>query len=107
MLGEALLVYPIFSDEADDISVYIPKGDWYNYPTGKQIRNKNEDGGKIDLSGEFSNINIFMKGGSILPYQDSLSKFIPNTHNLHEEKTELIIIPDTEKHYAEGDPESI
>ena len=103
MLGEALLVYPIFSDEADDISVYIPKGDWYNYPTGEQIRNKNEDGGKINLSGEFSNINIFMKGGYIIPYQDSLSKFIPNTHNLHEEKTELIIIPDTENHFAKGD----
>ena len=107
MLGESLIVYPIFSDEVNDVSVYIPKGDWYKYPTGEQIRNKSEDiyeyGGIINLSGEFNVINIFMKGGKIIPYQDTFSKFIPNSHKLNEEPTELIIIPDTENYCAEGD----
>ena len=31
MLGEELIVYPIFSDEVNDINVYMPKGDWLTF----------------------------------------------------------------------------
>lgn len=81
----------------------MPKGDWLSFPKGEIIRRKDEEGGMISLSGNFNNINIFMRGGSILPYQDALNKYIPNTYALHEQPTELIIIPDSENHYAEGD----
>ena len=103
MLGDALIVYPIFNDEINNINVYIPTGDWYIFPTGELFRNKSEDGDIVNLSGKFNNINIFMRGGYILPYQDTFSQYIHNSHALHYEPTELIIIPDTEKHYAEGD----
>ena len=103
MLGDNLIVYPVFSDETDDIIVYMPKGDWLSFPKGEIIRRKDEEGGMISLSGNFNNINIFMRGGSILPFQDALNKYIPNTYALHEQPTELIIIPDSENHFAEGD----
>ena len=103
MLGEALIVYPIFSDEINDINVYMPKGDWYTFPEGEIFRKKTEDGGIVNLSGDFNIVNIFMRGGYILPYQDTFSKYIPNSHKLHDEPTEIIIIPDSESHYAEGD----
>ena len=103
MLGEALIVYPVFNDSIEDIKVYIPKGDWYTFPSGEIIRNKTEGGEKITLSGDYNNINIFMRGGYILPFQDTFSKFIPNTHQLHEEFTELIIIPDSENYSAKGE----
>ena len=103
MLGNALIVYPIFNDETDDIFVYMPKGDWFSFPKGEMIRKKSEEGDMIRLPGKFNNINIFMRGGYILPYQDALNKYIPNTHGLHQEPTELIIIPDSENHYAEGE----
>ena len=103
MVGNALLIYPIFKNETDNIEVYLPKDDWSIFPNGEIVRNKTEDGGKISLSGEFSNVNIFMRGGYIFPYQDTFSKYVPNSHYLQKEKTELFIIPDSESHLASGD----
>ena len=102
MIGDALLLYPNFNDETFDIYRYIPKGDWYTFPYGEKIRDNKEELDSIILSGEFDNINIFMRGGYILPYQDTFSQFISNTHKLHDIPTELIIIPDKSS-YAEGD----
>ena len=62
MLGESLIVYPVFSDSIEDINDYMPKGDWYIFPSGEMIRNKTEGGKKIKLSGDYNNINIFMGG---------------------------------------------
>ena len=102
MIGDALIIYPIFSDETFFINVYLPKWDWYTFPSGEEIRNKNE-AGFITLSGEFDNINIFMRGGYILPFQDTSVKFIPNSYQLHNESTQLIIITNSESHEAEGE----
>ena len=103
MIGESLILYPNFNNETNNISVYMPKGDWYAYPNGEMIKNKNEDGGIINLSGEFGKINLFMKGGHVIPFQNTFDEFIPNTYKLHEKPTELIIMPDSENHYAEGE----
>ncbi len=102
MIGDAILLYPNFNDDTFDIYRYIPKGDWYTFPYGEKIRDNKEELDSIILSGEFDNINIFMRGGYILPYQDTFSQFISNTHKLHDIPTELIIIPDKSS-YAEGD----
>ena len=103
MLGDAFVIYPIFKDDTDNIEVYLPKDDWSVFPSGEIIRNKTEDGGIISLSGKFAKVNIFMKGGMIFPYQDTFSKYIPNTYSLQKEKTELFILPDSEAHLASGD----
>ena len=102
MIGDAILLYPNFNDETLNIYRYIPKGDWYTFPFGEKIKDNKEESDSIILSGKFDNINIFMRGGYILPYQDTFSQFIPNTHKLHDIPTELIIIPDKSS-YAEGD----
>ena len=44
-----------------------------------------------------------MRGGKIIPYQNTADKFIPNTKALNNEKTELYIIPDSVNHMASGD----
>ena len=44
-----------------------------------------------------------MRGGQIFPHQNTENKFIRNTKALNKEKTELYIIPDSEKHIANGD----
>ena len=103
MLGDSLILYPNFHDETDDTSAYLPKGDWYTYPQGEMVKSLNEDGGNIVLSGEFGKINLFMKGGHIIPFQNTFDEFIPNTYKLHEKPTELIIMPDSENHFAEGE----
>ena len=104
MIGDAFLVYPIYKDETDDIEVYMPKDDWSFFPNGTTYKTKGDwEGGKIKLSGEFSIIHIFMRGGQIFPYQNTFNKFIANTYSLHKEKTALYIIPDSENHIACGD----
>ena len=104
MVGDTFIVYPIFTDETNNIEVYMPKDDWNVFPSGEIFKNKNEwEGGKISLSGEYNNINIFMRGGQIFPHQNTENKFIRNTKALNKEKTELYIIPDSEKHIANGD----
>ena len=104
MVGDALLIYPIYRDETDDIEVYMPKDDWNIFPTGEIYKTKKEwPGGKIKLSGEFININIFMRGGQIFPYQNTFDKYIENSNALVKEKTQLFIIPESETHIAKGD----
>ena len=103
MIGDALILYPNFNDETFNISVYLPKDDWFSFPNGEIVRNKSEKSGQISLSGEFGNINIFMRGGHILPYQETFKSFVANSHKLHNISTELIIIPDSNSHFAKGD----
>ena len=104
MVGDAFIIYPIFTDETNDIEVYMPKDDWSIFPSGEIYKTKSDwAGGKVTLSGEFNKINIFMRGGQIFPHQDNENKFIPNTKALNKEKTELYIIPDSEEHFAKGD----
>ena len=104
MVGDALLIYPIFKNETDDVEVYLPQDDWFTYPEGVLIRNQTEDPGMITVSGEFNRVNIFVRGGSIFPHQDTFHKAIMNTFYLHKEKTDLVIVPDTtDSHIAAGD----
>ena len=104
MVGDAFLVYPVYKDETDDIEVYMPKDDWSKFPSGEIYKSKGDwEGGKIKLSGEFNIIHIFMRGGQIFPFQNTFDKFIPNSHALQKEKTQLYIIPDSETHIASGD----
>ena len=104
LVGDTFLIYPIYKDETDEIEVYMPKDDWNLFPSGEIYKTKKDwPGGKIKLSGEFNNINIFVRGGKIFPYQNTFDKFIKNTNALLQEKTQLYIIPDSETHIAEGD----
>ena len=103
MIGDAFVIYPIFNDKTDNIEVYLPKDDWNIFPTGEIFKNKKDESGKITLSGEYNIINIFMRGGYIVPYQDTFNKYIANSHYLNKEKTELFIIPDSESYLASGD----
>ena len=104
LVGDALLVYPVYKDETDEIEVYMPKDDWSEFPSGKIYKSKDDwEGGKIKLSGEFNIIHVFMRGGQIFPFQNTFDKYIANTKALQKEKTQLFIIPDSETHIASGD----
>ena len=104
MLGDTFLIYPIFKEETDNIVVYMPSDDWNKFPSGDIYKSRREwYGGTVRLSGEYDQLHIFMRGGKIIPYQNTADKFIPNTKALNNEKTELYIIPDSVNHMASGD----
>ncbi len=103
MLGPSLILYPVFKNEEDDIEVYLPNDDWNVYPTGENFKSKGDNGSNVKLSGEFNKIHIFMRGGRIIPYQETLEEFVPNTEALKDKPTELIISQNTVAHTAIGD----
>lgn len=62
MFGPALLVCPVTEDKTE-ISVYLPKGIWYDFWTGEKF----EGGKTITCSAPLDSIPVFVKAGSVLP----------------------------------------
>ena len=100
MIGEAILICAFFDNEENDKEFILPNSNFNLYPSGQNIINYSSEDDiqfrKKSLSGKLSVLHIFLRGGYILPMQDTFSKFILNTHYLREEKINLIINPDHE-----------
>jgi alpha-glucosidase (family GH31 glycosyl hydrolase) len=97
MIGDAFLLTPSFDAEEKDYEGYLPNAHWNAFPSGKVLRDFNKESDKGDkylFSGKFSDINLFMRGGKIVPRQESDNPFIPNTNSLRKVSTQLIINPD-------------
>ncbi|MFI3176641.1 MAG: glycoside hydrolase family 31 protein [Eubacteriales bacterium] len=61
MLGESLLVAPTFDE--DTISVYLPKGKWYDLVSGEVL-----SGGKfLERTPKIDEITVFMRENTVLP----------------------------------------
>ncbi|WP_130859547.1 alpha-xylosidase [Gracilibacillus phocaeensis] len=98
MLGDAILVAPIFNDEGIG-SFYLPEGKWTHYLTNSVI-----EGGKwIKEKYDYFNLPIFIKPNTILPtgknenhpvydYSDQLVFKLYKIENDHEVIKELVNI---------------
>ena len=62
MVGDNLLVAPVFAGETRR-KVYLPKGKWYDFYTGKLAG----DGGVIEVKAELDKIPLFVKDGGLIP----------------------------------------
>lgn len=68
LLGNNLMVCPITVKDAKTRSLYLPKGTWFDYWSGKKI-----DGGKyIHVVAPLDTIPLFVKGGGIIPMQQDM-----------------------------------
>lgn len=64
MFGPSLLINPVTTYKARTRSLYLPSGiGWYELKTGKYI----EGGTTIQADAPYSDIPIFVRGGSIIP----------------------------------------
>lgn len=62
MLGDSLLVAPVFSEEGD-VSYYLPKGTWTHLLSGRTV-----EGGKwLQESYDFFGLPLFVRPNTILP----------------------------------------
>jgi alpha-glucosidase (family GH31 glycosyl hydrolase) len=64
MNGESLLVAPVYKNEAKRDSIYLPKGTWYDYWSGKSME------GSTWLNGyeaPLDKLPLFIKAGAIIP----------------------------------------
>jgi alpha-D-xyloside xylohydrolase len=63
MFGPAFLVNPVCTPGATSRSVYLPRGAWYDFWTGKKI-----DGGvRMDAEAPVSTMPLYVRAGSIVP----------------------------------------
>ncbi len=77
MMGEFLLVAPVFNMESER-TVILPKGNWYNFYTGEFAGN----GEIIKIENKLDKIPLFVKDGGIIPMMPKVrqtSEWIKNT----------------------------
>jgi alpha-glucosidase (family GH31 glycosyl hydrolase) len=102
MLGDALILFPVFDLNTNDKKVQFPYGNWNRFQNGNKIIFDNENM-TVELSGEYEDIHLFIRGGFIVPFQDCFGKtYIKNTHYLLQEKINFVINPSKENN-AKGD----
>ncbi|CAF0824122.1 unnamed protein product, partial [Didymodactylos carnosus] len=66
LVGSALMITPVTDNNTNEIDVYIPSRDWYDYYNGKQIKVNKET---IKVAAPLDTIPIFLRGGYIIPTQ--------------------------------------
>jgi alpha-glucosidase len=68
MFGDALMVCPVTTKGAATRTVYLPKGDWFDYWTGK----KYTGGRHVNVVCPLDTMPIFAKAGAIIPMQPGM-----------------------------------
>ena len=93
MLGQAFLLCAFYENNENSKFFLLPNENFNYYPTGKKLVDykDNFNGSKIELSGKMDKIHLFLRGGFIIPYQNTLDKFILNSEQLRNEKINLIV----------------
>ena len=91
MFGEAFLICTFYDNNENEKEFEFPNSHFNKYPEGINILNYGDKNKAIKLSGELNKVHIFLRGGFIIPYQDTFNKYILNSMKLKEEKLNLII----------------
>ena len=63
MVGDHLLVAPLFAGETGGRKLTLPPGQWFDFWTGKSV----SGGTSIKIAADNRNIPIFVKSGAVLP----------------------------------------
>lgn len=63
MFGDSILVAPVIEKGARTRQVYLPKGVWHDYWTGRIY----EGGQVVDVFAPLDQVPLFVKGGAIIP----------------------------------------
>ena len=97
MIGSALLIPPVLHEGLTNTYPYCPNEHWFNLRTFTQVytyKPGRQDGEQITLPGGWDYVNVLLRGGSIIPFQDALTAKVRRTEMLFTLSTELIVAPD-------------
>lgn len=97
LIGKSILVIPVLYKDATTVNVYCPNENWYDLRSRTQrvVYDKEAKEGKtLTLPGDFEYVNLFIRGGSIIPFQDALALRVRRTAALAQMPVEIIIAPD-------------
>ena len=106
MLGEALLLCAFFENHEKNKTFIFPNSNFNMYPSGYTVLNYTNNSNysnklRKSLSGKLNELHLFMRGGYIIPMQDTFDNYVMNTYYLRQQKINLIINPDHEG-YSKG-----
>lgn len=101
MLGDSLLVAPVFSKD-NDVTYYLPKGNWYGYLDGK-IRSSN--GEHVEEVHDFKSLPLLVRPNSVFlsagvdvvptkPDYDYSEDVLVNIFELKDNEEKLVQVPD-------------
>jgi lysosomal alpha-glucosidase len=107
MIGPALHYAPCLKETTESYNATFPRGIWSNFPSGKPFLSysnfTNSSENKVTkMSGSYDVLNIFMRGGNIIPYQAALQNNVLRSSDLEKLPITLLISPD-QNGYAAGD----
>ena len=69
MVGDSILVAPVYQPDRSERMVYLPKGNWYDFWTGKSYQGQTHIIAKAPLE----TMPIFIKAGAILPLAPAMN----------------------------------
>eukprot|EP00829_Urostomides_striatus_P004986 TRINITY_DN154_c0_g2_i3.p1 TRINITY_DN154_c0_g2~~TRINITY_DN154_c0_g2_i3.p1 ORF type:complete len:917 (-),score=241.77 TRINITY_DN154_c0_g2_i3:63-2813(-) len=96
MIGPSILIPPVLFEGLLKTWPYCPNQNWYNLLDFTQVF-KYKAGGtgdQIELPAGFDWVNVLLRGGSIIPYQDAIKNKVKRTEALKVLPMELIVGPD-------------
>ncbi|XP_014481924.1 PREDICTED: lysosomal alpha-glucosidase-like [Dinoponera quadriceps] len=93
--GSSLMINPVLEEDADNITVYIPRGLWYDYYT---LASFFSIGKHFTLPVLLTEIPLLIRGGSILPAQKPAATTTESRKNDFE-----LLVALNEAGYAEGE----
>ncbi|XP_076060540.1 lysosomal alpha-glucosidase-like [Oratosquilla oratoria] len=85
--GSGLMIAPALLQHQTKVNAYLPKGLWYDWYTGEQLKSKGE---VFKLDAPHDTIPLLVRGGSVLPTQDPSTTTVKSRLN----KFGLVIAPD-------------
>ncbi|KAL5015728.1 hypothetical protein ScPMuIL_005317, partial [Solemya velum] len=97
--GPALLISPILREGQNDLTYYIPSGQWFDFYNGSAMNGLVNVSENVDLN---SKIQLNVRGGYIIPMQEPAN----NTHYSRRNPLMLLVAlnsTDTQGGYAEGE----
>jgi alpha-glucosidase len=68
MFGSDLLVAPVVTEGDQKRSVEVPRGTWYEFPSGAPV----EGGNSVTVDAPVSRIPVFARAGSVIPTQQTV-----------------------------------
>ncbi len=98
LIGRSVLVVPVLDEGKTTVDAYLPNDDWFSLNSRTRLARKSQTwkaGTRVTLDGSWKLVNLLIRGGSVVPFQDALSAKIRRTETLKHLPLEIIVAPNS------------
>eukprot|EP00826_Nyctotherus_ovalis_P045551 TRINITY_DN5053_c0_g1_i18.p1 TRINITY_DN5053_c0_g1~~TRINITY_DN5053_c0_g1_i18.p1 ORF type:complete len:797 (+),score=236.90 TRINITY_DN5053_c0_g1_i18:92-2482(+) len=96
MIGSALLVVPVLEEKVHEVVAYLPNENWFNLFTGRAVLRHDPQatqGQNVSMFAGYSYVNVLIRGGSIVPYQEATNGRVRRVATLDYLQLEVVVAP--------------